>query len=358
MLKDREAAVLRTLVHNYIREGKPVGSRNLRQKYSFHLSSATIRNVMADLEINGYIAQPHSSAGRVPTDKGYRFYIDEVMRIYEAAYDEKGRLDDLYENRSMEIDGILSYSTHILAKISEQLGLILSPIANQLIIKKVELISLGEGEILALFITRSKVIINKRVQFQEAVSMEELHFINGLLNDILVGYGFSDIVERIEKQLNTLSQTGHLLQESANLQYKKIKDKMLHIANMVNSNTGLNTHIQEIFVDGIKNLVVHRDLFQPGNVEKILDLVEQKQQLTSLLRKHLTTDGVQTLLGQDLDMGDFNDCSIITSSYKMADKNVGIIGIIGPKRMAYDKIIPLVDEVSKVISALLEKMSK
>lgn len=348
MLNDRHAAVLRTLVHNYIREGKPVGSRYLGQKYGFNLSSATIRNVMSDLELEGYIEQPHSSAGRIPTDKGYRYYVNDIMQLYESAYHRKKELDEWYQTKSMEIDSILNYTTHMLANFSHYTGIVIPPVLEDLIIKQVKLVNLGDGEVLAVFLTRSKSVINRRLQLDASLTNEELDIINSFLNETIVGYSFHKIKERIEDKLQELSDDLRGLKEMTLLLAQKADEA---------GEEGLDSS-KNVIIDGIKNLVVKQDQLQPSKIEDILDLIENKEQLRKMLEKNILENGVQAIIGDELESEDIQGCTIITSSYRLADRNIGILGIIGPKRMEYDRMIPLVDNISNMVSNLLNKMSQ
>lgn len=349
-LSDRETAILSAIIHDFIEEKKPVGSRHLTKKYSFDLSSATIRNVMADLEKHGFIMQPHSSAGREPTDKGYRFYFDEVLNIYDSATQEREKLEDIYYNRQMELDSILEYSSKLLAGMSSLTGIALGPKSDQLVIKKVELVYLGDGEILAIFITRSKLILNRKIHFGESITSEEIKIISHFLNDAIVGYGVHTIKDRIQTKMNGLHE------DLKGLKAKALK--LIEKTSEYEDNGSDKSFESNIYIDGMENLCEDPDFFDHEKLRNILHLIGEKNQLKSILSRNIPQGGVQALIGHESQCEEIAGCSIITSTYRLANRNIGILGVIGPTRMKYDKLVPLVDKVSKMVSSLLDKMSR
>ncbi len=346
-LSDREMAILRTLIYDFIDEGKPVGSRHLMQKYQFNLSSATIRNVMSDLEQRGFITQPHSSAGRIPTDKAYRFYFDEIVKIYDDALSERKKLEELFFTKKMELDALLEYSSKILAGMSQMTGMVLGPRSDQMVIKQVEMINLGEGEILVLFVSRSKMVINRRIKLQEYISSEELDIINRFLNDSIVGYGIYEFKERLLHSISKLHDD-----------LSGLRDKALALASLAIEPTHEDTYDGNLYIEGVKHLVNRQEDFSSKKLQDVMEVIEEKETLKKILSRNIQSNGIQALIGHEIDIQEIAGCSIITSTYKMGNRNMGILGIIGPTRMQYEKMVPLIDNLSKSITELLNKLSQ
>lgn len=345
-LTEREIIILRTLVHDFIEEGKPIGSRYLTNKYKFNLSSATIRNVMSDLEQRGFISQPHSSAGRVPTDKGYRLYFNEIIKLYNDALNERRKLEDLFQLKQLEIDSILKHSSRLLSGLSNMTSIVIGPRSDELVIKKVEILNLGEGEILIILITRSKMVINRRVQFKQNIGNDELDIISRFLNETVIGYSIHEVKDVLYNKIQEIKDD-----------LGGLRNKALLLAENI-TGSGIGYTSSEIYIEGMRHILSNNHDFNQRDLSDIVSVIEQKEPLRSILSHHINEDGIHALIGNEIQIEEIAGCSIITSNYKMANKNIGMLGIIGPTRMQYDKMVPLVDHLSKSITQLLNKLSE
>ena len=341
-LSDREAAILRALVFEYISSGKPVGSRTFVQKYSFSLSPATMRNVMCDLEILGFLSSPHTSAGRIPTDKGYRFYVDTLLDSYESILESKMGLKEEYLSREIQLDKMLSSLTRMLSMTSQYASMVLTPRNDFAIVKHIELVPLDSTEILVILVTRTGNVINKKVNVSQAVTQDDLHRYSKYLTTTLSGYPLYDIRDSMFVQLRENLPDNSDIQMALDIAQLALRD----------------FEEPEIFIDGIENILHIPEMVESERLKGFLRLVEEKKLLSQIMERCLERDGVCTLIGDEIEENSISGCSIITSSYKIGNKRVGVIGIIGPTRMDYQKVVPLVDYAGRVVSDLLTRMSK
>jgi heat-inducible transcriptional repressor len=342
VLNERETAVLRALVYEYISTGKPVGSRTFVQKYSFNLSPATMRNVMFDLESNGYLASPHASAGRVPTDKGYRYYVDSLLDAYESVLESKMNLREDYLKREVQLDKMLASITRMLSGASHYAGMVLTPKTDFAVVKHIELVPLEMDEVLVVLVTRTGVVLNKRITVSESLTLDELHKYSKYLTAELGGYALYDIRDGIFEKLRGEVAGKPDLQmalDIAQLAFAAVEEP-------------------DVYIEGIENILHIPEMVEQERLKSFLRLVEEKKLLAGIMERCLERDGVNTLIGEEIAENEVSGCSIVTSSYKIGNKHVGVIGIIGPTRMDYQKVVPLVDYAGHVVSDLLTKMSR
>jgi heat-inducible transcriptional repressor len=338
-LEERESAILNAIVYEYILTGKPVGSRSFVQKYSFSLSPATMRNIMFDLERMNFLMQPHTSSGRVPTDKGYRYYVDSLLDNYnfhEMVIDEK-----IFQ-REVQLDKIFESVTKMLSVTSNYAGVMLSPRPDFTVVKLIELIQLESSEVLLIAITRTGMILTRKVAISVRVTQDELFEYSKFLTGELCGYSLHDIKERIFENLRLdklLSSNRELALDIAQIAFNETTDSTINI-------------------DGIENLLRIPEMVEEKRLNSLLNIIEEKNILKNILETHIETDGVRIMIGEEIDNDKVTGCSLVASSYKIGNKPVGAIGVFGPTRMDYEKVVPLVDYTGKAVSGLLTKMSK
>lgn len=341
-LHEREAAVLRAIVFEYITKGKPIGSRSFVQKYSFSVSPATMRNIMFDLESMGYLMQPHTSAGRIPTDRGYRFYVDSLLDSYEFVMKEQIKVREELLRKEVQLDKMFSSISKMLSLVSRYAGVVLTPKPDFTVVKHIDLIPLDNNEILFLLITRTGVILTRRVSVSANIIQDELYQHSKYLTGELCGYSLfeirKDVFERL--RLETMND--------------RSKEMALDIAQLALA----ETDDPDLFVDGIENLLHIPEMVEKDQLKSLLRLIEEKRLLKGIMERNLENEGINTFIGEEIEGADVSGCSIVTSSYKIGNKTVGVLGIIGPTRMDYEKIVPLVDYTGKVVSDFLTKMSK
>ena len=342
VLTEREAAILRALVYEYISTGKPVGSRTFVQKYSFSLSPATMRNVMFDLESLGFLASPHTSAGRVPTDDGYRYYVDSLLDTYESILESKMNLREDYIRREIQLDKMLSSITKMLSMASHYAGMVLTPKTDFAVVKHIEMVPLDSNEILVILVTRTGIVLNKKVNVSESVSLDDLHRYSKYLTSELGGFSLYDIRAQVFEKLRASLPASSEFQMAVDI---------VQLAFSVSDEP-------EIHIEGIENLLHIPEMVEADRLKGFLRLVEEKKLLATIMDRCLEREGINTMIGKEILEEEISGCSIVTTSYKIGNRNVGVIGIIGPTRMDYKKVVPLVDYAGKVVSDLLTKMSR
>lgn len=341
-LSDREAAVLRAIVYEHITTGKPVGSRSFVQKYSFAVSPATMRNIMYDLEAAGYLTQPHTSAGRVPTDKGYRFYVDSLLDTYEYVMNEKLKIREELFEQELHLDRIFSSISKMLSLVSNYAGVVLTPKPDFTVVKHIELIPLDNNEILFILVTRTGMVLTRKVRVSSKIIQDEVRSYAKYLTAELCGYSLLDVKTEVFERLRS---------EAANDRHKQMALDIAQLALSQNEQP-------DLFVDGIENLLKIPEMIEAEQLKKLLRLMEEKRLLRNIMERNLEKEGVHTLIGGEIAEAEVSGCSIVSTSYKIGNKSVGVLGIIGPTRMDYEKVVPLVDYTGKVVSEFLTKMSK
>jgi len=341
-LSERESAVLGAVVFEFITTGRPVGSRSFVQKYSFNISPATMRNIMYDLESLGFLQQPHTSAGRVPTDLGYRYYVNSVLDSYELAMDHYRSIRENLLKREFELDKMFVSITRMLSEISCYAGIALTPKPDFTILKHVELVPLSPNLILVVLVTRTGLVLNKRIQISVTLNQDELHKFSKYLTTEVCGFSLYDIKSKRLVELRKELNPDNELQLALDILELALSEEVT----------------QDVYIEGVEKILKIPDMIENHYLYPFLHMIEEKQQLNEILVNVMGEEGVTTLIGKEINYEDICGCSLITSPYKIGDKPAGVIGIIGPTRMNYKVVVPLVDYTGKVVSDLLTKLSK
>ncbi|HOP64112.1 MAG TPA: heat-inducible transcriptional repressor HrcA [Spirochaetota bacterium] len=340
ILDERESAILNSIVYEYIITGKAVGSRSFVQKYSFSLSPATMRNIMFDLEKLGYLMQPHTSAGRVPTDRGYRYYVNSLLENYDSTFHEMN-IDEKIFQKELQLDKIFESVTRMLSMVSRYAGVMLSPKPDFTVLKLVEIIQLESSEVLVIAVTRTGIILTRKVTLSVRVTQDELSEYSKYLTGELCGYSLHDIKENMFGVLRDDKSYAN-------------RELAIDIAQLALAETEESV----INIDGIENLLRIPEMVEEKRLNSLLNIIEEKNILKSILEKHVEDEGIKTLIGEEIDNEKVAGCSLVTSAYRIGNKPVGAIGVFGPTRMDYEKVVPLVDYTGKAVSGLLTRMSK
>ena len=340
LLDERESAILRALVDDYILTGKPVGSRSFVQKYQFSISPATMRNIMADLESLDYLMQPHSSAGRIPTDRGYRFYVDSLLEKYQSFNQEVQIKEDVL-SMELQFEKLFDSITKMLSSASKYAGIMLTPSPNFAVVKRIELIPLDPSSVLAILVARTGMIFTRKVKISASLTQDALYDFSKYLNSELCGYAMQEIKERVIKELRE----------------ERIKDSDRDMALDIAELSMGGESDSRLHIDGIENLLKIPEMVEKENLNSLLSIIEEKNILRDIFEMAMQMDGVQTLIGNEIESDHVKGCSIVSTPYKIGTRSVGVIGVLGPTRMDYEKVVPLVDYTGKVISDLLTKMS-
>ena len=336
---DRAKRILSAIIDNYIEEGTPIGSKKLSTYNRFNLSSATIRNVMSDLEDLGFIASPHTSAGRIPTSKGYRFFIDRLLEFQPVDSNEFASIKNtVSQTKSSNKDLATNVST-ILSAITQLAGIVTVPKKHKSTLKEIDFIPLSEQRVLAIVVINDSEVENKILQMKRNYSRDELQISANYLNQNYVGRSF----EYIKNDLLTKLKETSALANSLMNNIINIADELL-----------TNQNKDEYVVTGKDQLLDFEELSDINRLKDLFDAFNEQQQLLQLLDKSMSTSNIQIFIGQESGYRIFDNCTLITAPYTNEVGSVGVLGVIGPTRIAYQRVIPIVDVTAKLLSQSLK----
>ena len=336
MLDKRAQILLKTLIERYIAEGQPIGSRTLSKYSGLDLSPATIRNVMADLEDLGFIVSPHTSAGRVPTPAGYRFFVDTLLVVKQLESNDLHQLEgQLHPDNPQRV---IQSASQILSHLTQFAGVVMTP-RRTLTFKHVEFLKLSEKRILLIVVTPDGDVQNRILFTERDYSPSELTETANFINQTYAGQSFEDLRGRLQGELREIRQDMIRLMTAA-----------------VEAGSALAEGGEQYVLSGERNLFAVRDLSQDmGRMKQLLELFERKTSLLQILDLSLRGQGVQIFIGGESGVAAPDDVSVVTSPYKVDGEVVGTVGVIGPTRMAYDRVIPIVEITAKLLSSALSK---
>ncbi len=324
-LDERKIKILKAIIQNYLETGEPVGSRTISKGFDLQLSPATIRNEMADLEEMGYIVQPHTSAGRIPSDKGYRFYVDQLMEEKEQEAEE---LKELMIKRVDRVELLLKQMAQILAKNTNYAAMISGPQYHLTKLKFIQLSKVDYNKLLAVIVVEGNIIKNTMIDVQDELSDEELLNLNIMLNSSLNGL----TIEEINLQMITK------LKEQAGI-HSGVVDRVLE---KVAESIRADQEDLQIYTSGATNIFKYPELSDGENASKLISTLEEKKLLKDLVADAAQSSdntGIQVYIGDEAPVQTMKDCSIVTAQYELGGGLHGTIGIIGPKRMDYEKVL-------------------
>lgn len=323
-LTERQLKILRAIIQNYLETGEPVGSRTLSKSTDLNLSSATIRNEMADLEDMGYIFQPHTSAGRIPSDKGYRLYVDMLMQDKEQELEE---LKSVMLEKTDKVDKVLKQAAKVLAANTNYATLVSAPVHRKNTLKFIQLSQVDEEQIVAVIVMSGNMIKNKIIEVGEVLSNETLLKLNMLLNTTLNGLSIEEI------NLGLIAR----MKEQAGIHSRVISDVLDAVADIIQVDDDM-----EIYTSGATNIFRYPELSDKQSAQEIISAFEEKQQLVDLVTETLSSEeshGIQVYIGEEAPVKTIKDCSVVTATYELGEGMKGTIGIIGPKRMDYKHVM-------------------
>jgi len=338
MLEERTKQILTSVINEYVLTAEPVGSRKLAKKYNINLSSATIRNVMSDLEDLGLLHQPHTSAGRIPTEKALRFYVNSILKVKDLKLREKDRIRKRYQFSELETSDIIKQTSEVLSVLSHQMSIISAPKIIGTVLKHIEFIKISTNRILVIFVSQSGFVQNRIVVDQEDISQDELDKYTNYLGDILVGISLEEVREKLDEEM-----------QKEKIAYDQLLSKALQL-----SKKALGEELEpELYMGGKINLFESPEFSEVGRMKTLLQALEEKNLLLTLLDKTMDAEGVQIFIGSEVQLSDMQTLSIITSPYRQGKNVVGALGIIGPTRMDYLKLIPIVEYSAQLVTEFL-----
>jgi heat-inducible transcriptional repressor len=339
-LNDRKQKILHAVVTDYIQTAEPVGSRTISRRYRMDLSAATIRNEMADLEELGFLVQPHTSAGRIPSQQGYRFYVDALMDATSLTQQEEGYLSGVFTQlqKMREIEQIIQQTAKAISAITKYTSMVLGPQFQRSAFKQMRLIPLDREKALVVLLTDTGYIRNKMIDLPKALSHEELEKIIGYLNEQLAGQTLSGLsAAQLQKMRSDL--------------YARI-DLLNHMLQLLEESSAESDG--RVFLGGTSNILNQPEFKDVEKVKHLLSLFEEGERLSFVLETSL--DGVSIRIGTENLITEMSDCSLVTASYQLHDRPVGAIGVLGPTRMEYAKVIAVIEHIAAQLNHVLKAL--
>ena len=341
-LTDRERKVLELIMDNYINSAEPIGSRTIAKTIHNRLSSATIRNIMADLEDQGFLYKPHVVAGRIPTYKAFRYYVNTMLVLRNPGKKEMQVLESLFKPRYAHVEGVMEDASKVLASMSKFTSIVVEPRVDTMLFKEIEFVKLSRRTILIVFVTSAGIVHTRLVDTSENISIDFLNSMKRYMNRRFGGipfYALKDgILEDVERD-----------KESYRELLAKIKETLETIMEEEQGQ-------REIYIEGTATMMNMPEFSDLARLRELFHTLERKEKLLRLLDGCLKEEGIHVIMGTESDMKEMRDLSIITSTYRIGEKSYGVLGVIGPIRMNYSRIIPIVNYTAKTLTDILSIM--
>jgi heat-inducible transcriptional repressor len=339
-LSSRERKILGRLVNCFIDTGEPVGSRTL-SKRGMDLSAATVRNSVADLEEKGYLFQPHTSAGRVATDKGYRVFVDTLMEQQQVSEEDRKRLAAMVQDciRESNVESLIGQVSRVIAEVSHQLGVALTPRFNKGIFRSLEMVQLTESKLLLILTIQSGLVKTLVMEVDARIRKSDLDATRRVVNERLAGLTIEDMLKEVEERLMSSSEGApkllRMICDNADNLFEVIHEEDLHLVG-----TG-NFFMQPEFAD------------QQARMVELIGMFEERTQMAEILSSRVAEDGIAITIGEENASPQLKDCSLLTSKYRFGNVT-GVIGMMGPTRMPYSKMVPLLRYIAGLTETMLE----
>jgi len=335
---ERARHVLRILVEHYIREGQPVGSRTLSLTAGLDLSSATIRNVMADLEDLGFIAAPHTSSGRIPTAKGYRFFVDTLVRLQPMAELDVARLQTQLEDRFRgDAKAIASAASSALSSLTSLAGVVTIPRQHHATLRHIEFLPLSGRRVLAILVVNDSEVQNRILDMERDYTEDELRHAANYLNEQFTGRDLGEVRTRLR----------------ANLDGTREFINRLMLESIAEQGQQAGTESAGYVLSGETKLMNFQELSDVEKIRQLFEAFGEQREILTLLDRSVAAQGVQIFIGEESGYHILDECTIVTAPYTVGDQIVGVLGVIGPTRMAYERVIPIVDVTARLLGAAL-----
>lgn len=336
MLTERQLFLLQLLVNNYIVSAEPVGSRLIAKRDDVHFSPATIRNELADLEEMGYLEKTHLSSGRVPSEKGYRFYVDHLLSPAMLTDNEMADIRRAYRQKFAETDEMIRVTARILSEFTNYTAIMLGPELLEMKLKHIQLVKLSERQGVLIIVTDTGHVENRVVSFPDRIRAEDIEKIVNILNDKL------NMVPLYQLQIRLHSEIRDVLRENVS-HYE-------HVMNLLTEGLSIDDPDQ-IFYSGKSNMLTQPEFQDINKVISLLNVLEGKDLVRELM--NMPPDGLHIRIGRENKLDGIEDCSLITTTYMVGGEHVGTVAVIGPKRMAYPRVVTLIDVLSKLLTETL-----
>lgn len=340
-LNDRKRAILKSIIDDYIQSAQPVGSRTIARKHELGLGSATIRNEMADLEELGYITQPYTSAGRVPSDKGYRFYVDHLMQIHNLAQAEMLLIKKAMNDKIDEINQLIKRASMIISNITGYTAVVMTPQLSSTVIKSVQLINVDEKKTLVIVVAGGGIVHNKLIKHERGIDYEQLSKLNSAVNMIVAGKTIDQITMPVIVELQ-----------------KEIKVPLDVIMSVLESVEECIRKIEtaDIYLEGMTNILNYPEFNDLIKAREVMELLKEEEIITELVRNAVVKQKLDFKIGSENEINEMKDLSIITTVYGREGKDIGTIGVIGPTRMTYSKVVSSIKYIRELLNREIIRM--
>ena len=338
---NRAQYLLKVLIQKYISDGSPIGSRTLLEDSGLDLSPATIRHVMSDLEDHGLIRAPHTSSGRIPTARGYRMFVDTLVRYQKPDTDYIDEIQSELRADNYDTGQLIDKVSNTLSRITSLAGIVKVPKGDNVSLKRIEFLPLSENRILTILVLNNDEVQNRILDTKEKHSASELQKVSNFINENYANQSLDSIRMKLVSDM-----------DETRLSMNKEMQDIISTASKAMEVADENE--DEFIVAGERNLM---DFAEYSNVEKLkqlFDAFSRKRMMIDLLDRSISADGVQIFIGSESGFSMLDDCSVVTAPYKMSKNQVGVLGVIGPKRMAYDRVVPIVDLTAKMLGSIIE----
>lgn len=336
MLTERQLLILKAIIDDYVSNAEPVGSRSISKRDEISFSPATIRNEMSDLEELGFLEKTHSSSGRIPSQKGYRHYVDYLLKPGQLSKSEILNIQDVLTSRFSELEEVVQQSAKLLSDLTSYTSIVLGPEVFESKLRQIQIIPISETQAVAIIVTDAGHVENQTVHFPERVNAEDLEKVVNILNERLRGIPLYKLKDELAREVK------HVLQK-----YVQSHDTMLHVFQEV-----FHQHNREkIFFSGKTNILSQPEFNDVERVRKILNIFEEDQLVSKLFRSEQA--GLSIRIGEENHFAPFDDCTIITATYEAGGKHLGTVGILGPTRMEYPRVISILEYLSRDLSRKL-----
>ncbi len=335
---ERDREILREVVLAHILSAEPVSSRAIARRNRLGLSAASIRNVMADLEEWGFLTQPHTSAGRVPTREGYHLFIDSLMQTQQPSLRERRQIEESLRSVPPDAAQLLAATLLVLKDLSHQVSIVMTPAASETTLKAVELVPVSDRQVLCVVVSGSGFVDNKLVTVREPLSRDELQWISNYLSENFAGLPLREIRERLLVMMSEdRAQVDRMLSLTIDLARQGLEER----------------GERQLLVDGTSEVLAHPELADITRVRQLFDTFSRRARLVSFLNQLLDTEGVRVVIGADSALTSQLDFSLITTSYGVGRQKLGTVSVFGPSRMEYPRLIPLVHYLGETLSRVL-----
>ncbi len=341
-LKDREKDLLEFLIVQYISTAQPVSSRSLKKVFGLNISPATIRNALSDLEDEGLLIQPHISSGRVPTDKGYRYYLNSLINLQKLTVSEINKIQGEFTLIKKELEELLVTASHTLTMLTGKIGVVFDVHLEKILIDHIELIKVYKKKVVIILVLKSGMVFNETIELPTDITKKDLTKIRNLMNQELSNKDIREAGSILHKRIESLK--------------KREKDIQELLKIFQSDFTRISTTAEKLYISNTNKMFNEPGIADIGHFKNVIKHIIDEDPLKHIFSKLLNSEGISVLIGKEIGIHDLEDFSIVSSPYNIKSNKIGVVGIIGPKRMQYSRIISMVDYISKYLSTTLNQI--